>query len=67
MLIETIRHKDDLAIIHISSVPIIWNTLSMRLVNSSLEILLSPFSSISSRISSTYSLVGLSTPIYFAI
>lgn len=54
-------------IIHISSVPIIWNTFSIRSLNSSLEILLSPFSSISSRMSSTYSRVGLSTPISLAI
>ena len=51
----------------ISSVPIIWNTFSMRSLNYSLEILLSPFSSISSKMSSTYSLVGLSTPISLAI
>lgn len=52
---------------HISSVLIIINTFSIRSLNSSFEILLSPFSSISSKMSSTSSLVGLSTPIYFAI
>lgn len=51
----------------VSSRLIIWNTFSIRSANYFLEIRLSPFSSISSRISSTYSRVGLSTPISFAI
>ena len=57
----------NLCINHISSVLIIIKTFSINWLNYSFDILLSPFSSISSKISSTYSLVGLSTPIYLAI
>lgn len=50
-----------------SSKLIIWKTFSMRSENYLRDILLSPFSSISSKISSTSSRVGLSTPISLAI
>lgn len=52
---------------HMSSVLIIMKTFYIKSLNYSFDILLSPFSSISSRMSSTSSRVGLSTPIYFAI